>query len=173
MSAIRATAPSFAPRVAALPKVSATRVKVGLTIVSGLVIIQLVQLFIGVLTAQGAYQMANLKSQRHDLTTASDILAAQVYSLSSDQNLANSAQSLGMIPNSNPVFLKLSTATTFGKPKAAYFDANHQVSRNLVPNAAMTTASRWTATTASVVTAQNVSAEVTLNTGELPVSPTH
>lgn len=173
MSAIRATAPSFAPRIAALPSVAPARIKVGATIIIGLVMIQLVQLLLGVLTAQGAYQMAHLKTQRHDLTTQSDILSAQVYSLSSDQNLANSAQSLGMIPNSNPVFLQLATATTFGKPKAAFFDGTHQVSRNLVPNSAMTTRSRWASATSGVVTAQTASAQVTLITGDLPVSPTH
>ena len=64
-----------------------------------------------------------------------------------------------------------------GLPKAAYFDANHQVSRNLVPNAAMTTRSRWTE--ADKVVATNVATEkvatapVTLTAGDLPVSPTH
>ena len=173
MSAIRATAPSFTPRIAALPSIAPARVKVGATIVIGLVAIQLVQLLLGVLTAQGAYQMAHLKAQKHDLTTQSDILSAQVYSLSSDQNLANAAQSLGMIPNSSPVFLKLATESTFGKPKAAFFDPTHQVSRNLVPNSAMTTRSRWSSASNGVVTAQTASTEVTLITGDLPVSPTH
>jgi hypothetical protein len=137
----------------------------------------MIQLVLGILTDQGAYQMADLKAQRHVLTTSSDILSAQVESLASNQNLANSAQSLGMIPNSSPVFLRLSDQSIIGKPKAAYFDASHQVSRNLVPNAAMTTRSKWSATNvatvANVVTAQPASAQVTLISGKLPVSPTH
>jgi hypothetical protein len=82
-----------------------------------------------------------------------------------------------MIPNSSPVFLRLADGSLIGKPKAAYFDSKHQVSRNLVPNAAMTTRSRW-ATTASIATpnasnAQAASAKVTLTSGDLPVSPTN
>jgi hypothetical protein len=71
--------------------------------------------------------------------------------------------------------LRLSDQTLIGKPKAAYFDANHQVSRNLVPNAAMTTRSRLTPTavTTNVATEQVSPAQVTLSSGDLPVSPTH
>lgn len=151
--------------------------RLGVMAVSGFVAIILIQLVLGVLTSQGAYEMARLKAERHELTTSSDILAAQVDSLASNQNLANSAQSLGMIPNSSPVFLNLADDKLIGKPKAAYFDSSHQVSRNLVPNAAMTTKSRWdlsvkTAST-NVVTAEVPATEVTLSTGDLPVSPTH
>jgi hypothetical protein len=137
----------------------------------------MIQLVLGILTEQGAYQMAHLKADRHVLTTSSDILSAQVDSLASNQNLANSAQSLGMIPNSSPVFLRLSDQSIIGKPKAAYFDANHQVSRNLVPNAAMTTRSRWStpvlAANVNVANQQTASSQVTLISGNLPVSPTH
>jgi hypothetical protein len=149
--------------------------RIGVTVVIGLVAIVLTQLVLSILTDQGAYEMANLKAQRHELTTSSDILSAQVDSLASNQNLANSAQALGMIPNSSPVFLRLSDQTLIGKPKAAYFDSNHQVSRNLVPNAAMTTRSRLTPTavTINVATEQVSPAQVTLSSGDLPVSPTH
>jgi len=178
MSAIRlAPQPMVLPRFSALSSVSSPRLRIGITVVIGIVSIVLTQLVLSIFTDQGAYDMANLKAQRHELTTSSDILSAQVDSLASNQNLANSAQSLGMIPNSSPVFLRLSDGTLIGKPKAAYFDAQHQVSRNLVPNAAMTTRSRW-ATTASVATpnatnAQAAAAQVTLTVGDLPVSPTH
>ncbi|CAB4962103.1 unannotated protein [freshwater metagenome] len=82
-----------------------------------------------------------------------------------------------MIPNSSPVFLRLSDQSIIGKPKAAYFDSTHQVSRNLVPNAAMTTRSKWSVaqvvTTTNVATVQPASQQVTLISGKLPVSPTH
>ena len=178
MSAIQLNQRTFAmPTLSSLPKVSSTRMRIGVTVVIGLVAIVLTQLVLSILTDQGAYEMANLKAQRHELTTSSDILSAQVDSLASNQNLANTAQSLGMIPNSSPVFLRLSDQSLIGKPKAAYFDANHQVSRNLVPNAAMTTRSHLTPTVAAVsnnvVTEQLPPAPVTLSAGELPVSPTH
>jgi hypothetical protein len=166
-----------APRLAAMPALSSPRLRIGITVIVGMISIVLTQLVLSIFTDQGAYDMANLKAERHELTTSSDILSAQVDSLASNQNLANSAQSLGMIPNSNPVFLRLSDQTLIGKPKAAYFDSKQQVSRNLVPNAAMTTRSRWTAsdkvTTTNVANAQLVSSQVTLTPGDLPVSPTH
>lgn len=178
MSAIKlAPQQMVLPRLSLIPKVSSPRLRIGLTVVVGIVSIVLTQLVLSIFTDQGAYDMANLKAQRHELTTSSDILSAQVDSLASNQNLANSAQSLGMIPNSNPVFLRLSDQALIGKPKAAYFDSKHQVSRNLVPNAAMTTRSRWAAVPAAATpsgpNAQAVSAQVTLTAGDLPVSPTH
>ncbi len=178
MSVIRAVAQPFSlPRLVGLPRVASPRLRIGITVIIGLVAIQMIQLVLGILTEQGAYQMADLKAQRHVLTTSSDILSAEVGSLASNQNLANSAQSLGMIPNSSPVFLKLSDQSIIGKPMAAYFDSTHQVSRNLVPNAAMTTRSKWSAvalpTKANVATVQPASLQVTLISGKLPVSPTH
>jgi hypothetical protein len=178
MSAIKlAPQPQLLPRLRAITRVSSPRLRIGITLVIGIVSIVLTQLVLSILTDQGAYDMARLKAERHELTTSSDILSAQVGSLASNQNLANSAQSLGMIPNSSPVFLRLADGSLIGKPKAAYFDSRHQVSRNLVPNAAMTTRSRW-ATTASIATpnasnAQAASAQVTLTSGDLPVSPTN
>lgn len=178
MSVIRAVQRPFSlPKLVSLPKSASPRLRIGVTIIIGLVAIQMIQLVLGILTEQGAYQMAHLKADRHVLTTSSDILSAQVDSLASNQNLANSAQSLGMIPNSSPVFLRLSDQSIIGKPKAAYFDANHQVSRNLVPNAAMTTRSRWStpvlAANVNVANEQTASSQVTLISGNLPVSPTH
>lgn len=178
MSAIRlAPQPKLLPRLTAMPKAASPRLRIGITVVIGIVSIVLTQLVLSIFTDQGAYDMANLKAERHELTTSSDILSAQVDSLASNQNLANTAQSLGMIPNSNPVFLRLSDQTLIGKPKAAYFDSKHQVSRNLVPNAAMTTRSKLAntalAATPAGATAQLVSAQVTLTEGDLPVSPTH
>lgn len=152
------------------------RAKFGVVALAGIAGIIAVQLILSIFIGQGAYEMSRLKFERAEVTTASDILSAEVDSLASNQNLANSAQSLGMIPNSSPVFLNLSDNTIIGKPKAASFDAQHQVSRNLVPNAAMTTRSNLTnkaALVANVATEKVVVAQVTLTEGDLPVSPTH
>lgn len=160
-----------------LPSAALTpKAKLGVIALTGILSIIAAQLFLSIFIGQGAYEMSKLKFERADVTTQSDILSAEVDSLASNQNLANAAQSLGMIPNSSPVFLKLSDESIIGKPKAASFDPSHQVSRNLVPNAAMTTRSSWTAKTVSstnVATAEVAPATVTLNPGDLPVSPTH
>ena len=146
MSAIRAINPSlarpsqgFAPRLvsAARAQFSSRSMSAPMIVVLGLVGIQLLSLFIGAFISQGAYELAQLKQERRDLATTSDILAAQVDSLSSMQNLANAAHGLGMVANTNPVFLRLEDQKVIGKPKAAFAVDGH-VSSNLVPNAMLT-----------------------------------
>jgi len=117
--------------------VSMRRLSAPVIAVFGLVTIQLVMLVVGALISQGAYQLAQLKQTNKELTTTSDILSAEVDSLSSQQNLANAAHGLGMVANTNPVFLELSTEKVIGKPKAAYASSGH-VAQNLVPNAMLT-----------------------------------
>ena len=114
-----------------------------LTVILGLVGIQLVQLFIGVMISQGAYQLADLKSQKRDLTLTTQILGQQVSSLSSNQNLANAAQHLGMISNVNPVYLRLADKKVFGTPVPATAAESGHIARNLVPDAAMTVQSSF------------------------------
>ena len=146
MSAIRAINPinsrsvqGFAPRLvsSARAQFASRKLSAPMIIGLGLVGIQLLSLFIGAFISQGAYELAQLKQERRDLATTSDILAAEVDSLSSMQNLANAAHGLGMVSNTNPVFLRLADQKVIGKPKAAY-SADGHVSSNMVPNAMLT-----------------------------------
>ncbi|MEY4276202.1 MAG: hypothetical protein RIS26_665 [Actinomycetota bacterium] len=142
MSAIRAAVRPVPNRVDPRGRVrSGVRpglVKASATVVAGLVVIQLLHALMGGYTADSAYQISGLKSERHQLETQADIIGSEVNSLSSNQNLVNVAHSLGMVSNVNPVFLRLSDGTVIGKPRRA--QANERsVSSNLVPNAAMTT----------------------------------
>ena len=78
MNAIKLNQQTFSsPALSALPKLSSPRTRIGLTVVAGLVLIVLTQLVLSILTDQGAYEMANLKAQRHELTTSSDILSVK------------------------------------------------------------------------------------------------
>jgi hypothetical protein len=124
-------------RSVSLPNLRSTKVAVPLIVVLGLVGIQLVQLLIGVFISQGAYELAQLKAYKHELGTTSEILKAEVDSLSSQQNLANAAQGLGMVANSNPVFLNVGDQQIIGKPTAAKANDTAKVARNLVPNSAL------------------------------------
>ena len=114
---------------------SSSRVVV-LTISAGVVAIALFQLLLHIATSSSVYELSHLQTEKRELTTSTQILGQQVDSLSSQQNLANAAEKLGMISNANPVFLRLEDQKVFGKPKAA-LTADGRVSRNLVPNAAM------------------------------------
>lgn len=112
-------------------------VKVWLTVALGLVLIQLIHVLMGGFTAAFTYEISDLKAEKRTLSTQSDILSAEVNSLSSNQNLVNVANSLGMVSNVNPVFLRLSDGTVIGKPRRAQANVR-TVARNLVPNSAMT-----------------------------------
>ena len=139
MSALRAATRNVnqRPKLRGLRAVNPRTLKLSITLLGGLVAIQLLHVFMGGLTAQFTYEISDLKIEKHTLTTQADILSSEVNSLSSNQNLVNVAHSLGMVSNVNPVFLHLSDGTVIGKPRRA--QANERtVSSNLVPNAAMT-----------------------------------
>lgn len=138
--------------VSPTPKKGRNRRAIVLTVILGLVGIQLVQLFIGVMISQGAYQLADLKTQKRDLTLTTQILGQQVSSLSSNQNLANAAQHLGMISNVNPVYLRLADKKVFGVPVPASAGESGHIARNLVPDAAMTVVSTFVATAPKATT---------------------
>jgi hypothetical protein len=154
--------------------VSNRRLSAPVIAILGLVTIQLVMLVVGALISQGAYQLAQLKQTKKELTTTSDILSAQVDSLSSQQNLANAAHGLGMVANTNPVFLVLADQTVIGKPTAAYASSAH-VAQNLVPNAMLTDQTDVVAIRAAAVAAKAArvaAAAATAKTSVLKTLPT-
>ncbi len=193
MSAIRLTSPSrqLAPARAQLRSVSLSNsrsAKVNTKLVTLLTIsalsIAIANLVLHILTSSSVYELANLQQQARELNTTSQIIADEVDSLSSQQNLSNSAQKLGMIANANPVFLSIGEQKVYGKPTAA-LNTDGRVARNLIANSAMTAVS--TGLNASVastdataeVPAANVanqkpaSGQVISNGGVIPASPTH
>ena len=153
MSAIRLTQPNrnqqqglrvitggkFAALIGSGAK-SKSRIVFGLTILGGLGAIQLLQLMLSVGVTDATYALSDLKKERDQLIMQQEILAEEVDSLASNQNLANTAQKMGMISNANPVFLRLSDQRVFGKPKAA-LNADNRLSRNLIPSATLTVTS--------------------------------
>jgi Na+-transporting NADH:ubiquinone oxidoreductase subunit NqrC len=104
-------------------------------IVMGFLVISLLHLLLTIMTSQSVYELSDLKREKRELDTTSQIIAEEVASLSSQQNLLNTAAKLGMVANSNPVFLKLEDQSVLGKPKPALGTSSQ--SRNLVANSAM------------------------------------
>ncbi|MFM6977986.1 MAG: hypothetical protein ACKOWR_04660 [Micrococcales bacterium] len=171
-------------RAASITKVAgATRnkkhgVAIARTIIIGFVVIQLLKLVLDIALSQSAYELRNLKLEKIDLTTQSQIIGQQVDSLSSQQNLANSAQSLGMIANANPVFLRIADQKVFGKPKSAlYTDGrvakNNIASAALIQESVLTTATPETTISQNVVKSPTATKQVTLPATSIPASPTH
>jgi hypothetical protein len=153
-------------------------VAIARTVVIAFVAIQLLKLVLDIALSQSAYDLRNLKLEKIELTTQSQIIGQQVDSLSSQQNLANSAQSLGMIANANPVFLRIADQKVFGKPKSALNTAG-RVAKNNIASAALIQESVLTPAVAEVPISANVAKtvvapkQVTLPATIIPASPTH
>lgn len=190
MSAIQLTSPRrnlapTRPQLRAVSQAPARASRPGMAIVGvltvGALTIALLNLFLHILTSTAVYELADLQQQKRELTTTSQILAEEVDSLSSQQNLSNSAQKLGMIANANPVFLSIGEQKVLGKPQAA-LNTDGRVARNLIANSVMTQVStNLTATTvaaeapatANVANHKAAAGQVISNGGAIPASPTH
>ena len=151
------------------------------TIVGGLLLVALLNLLLQIATSTSVYELSKLQIEKKELTTTVQILGEQVDSLSSQQNLSNSAQKLGMIANANPVFLSIGEQKVLGKPQAA-LNTDGRVARNLIANSVMTQVStNLTATnvaaeapaTANVANHKAAAGQVISNGGAIPASPTH
>ena len=179
MSALRAATKSAStrPSLRAIGNLNSRTVKLAAVVLGGLVLMQVLHVFMNGYTAKFAYEIRDLKVEKATLSTQSDILSSEVNSLSSNQNLVNVAHSLGMVSNVNPVFLRLSDGTVIGKPRRA--QANERtVSSNRVPNAAMTTGTDTAGLTlksTSSVLASNSSATVIASgsNSSIQASPTN
>jgi Na+-transporting NADH:ubiquinone oxidoreductase subunit NqrC len=106
-----------------------------LILVLGFVGISLLHLLLTIATSQSVYELADLKREKRELDTTSQILAEQVLSLSSNQNLYTTASRLGMVVNTNPVFLRLNDQAILGQPRPAAGTSIQ--STNLVANSVM------------------------------------
>jgi hypothetical protein len=119
------------------------------------------------------YELADLKREKRELDTTSQILSEEVSSLASNQNLLNTASRLGMVPNTNPVFLRLTDQAVLGQPLPAPIASDQ--STNLVANSAMiiesTQISQLTVP-ASATEPVAIPAEPVASTSLIPASPT-
>ena len=64
----------------------------------------------------GTFQVTKLSSQADQLRDQQEQLEKQVRTLESPQNLSDRALRMGMVPNPNPVFLRLSDGRVLGVP---------------------------------------------------------
>lgn len=142
-------------------------------LVSGFVVVSLLHLLLTILTSQSVYELSDLKREKRELDTTSQILSEEVSSLASNQNLLNTASRLGMVANTNPVFLRLTDQAILGQPLPAPL-ASAQ-STNLVANSAMiieSTQINQTTVPASTTEPVAIPTESTVQTSLIPASPT-
>lgn len=186
MSAIRMTQPNRRIALPAQPRArlqpatwrkSRSSMKVVAIITMGSLAIAILNLVLHIMTSSAVYELADLQHQKKELDTTAQILGEEVDSLSSQQNLSNSAAHLGMIANSNPVFISINEQKVFGKPKQA-LSTNDRVAKNLIPNSVLTDVSANISNSAQLirtdVAAPKTEAKpVSSDGGAIPASPTH
>ncbi|WP_169078544.1 hypothetical protein [Microcella alkalica] len=86
---------------------------------AGVFAILLAQLLLSITLSEGAYRIAALQSQAVELDRSAQVLTESLDTLRSPQNLAANAESLGMVANASPAYLRLADATVLGAPVAA------------------------------------------------------
>jgi Na+-transporting NADH:ubiquinone oxidoreductase subunit NqrC len=142
-------------------------------LVTGFVVVSILHLLLTILTSQSVYELADLKREKRKLDTTSQILSEEVSSLASNQNLLNAASRLGMVANTNPVFLRLTDQAVLGQPLPAPI-ASAQ-STNLVANSAMIIQSSQidqVSVPASTTEPTAIPTEPVVSTSLIPASPT-
>ena len=95
------------------------KVAYALVATAALFVLLLTQLGISIALSDGAYQISALQSEQAELARDQQKFSEQLDVLSSPQNLANNADALGMVRNSNPVYLDLTTGAVHGVPAPA------------------------------------------------------
>ncbi|MGW9629964.1 hypothetical protein ACWGST_04630 [Agromyces sp. NPDC055520] len=112
-----------------------TKPRLGYAIIAlgGVAVIIVAQLLLSIAVTQGAYEIDALQMQQATLARDEQKLSEDVDRVQSPQYLAARAEGLGMVPNSNPVLLRLSDGAVVGQPTAAVGGA--ATSAPLVPNA--------------------------------------
>lgn len=76
-----------------------------------------------VLQAQ-AFEASKLQREARSLATQQQALGRDIDRLQSPANVAREAIAIGMVPNANPAFLRLSDGKVLGKPEAAKAGSN-------------------------------------------------
>jgi len=99
----------------------------------GVAVIVVVQLLLSIAVAQGAYEIDSYQVRQAKLAREEQKLSEDLDRVESPQFLAANAEALGMVPNANPVYLRLSDGAVLGEPTAATGGA--AASGPLVPNA--------------------------------------
>lgn len=95
-------------------------------------VIIVAQLLLSIAVTQGAYEIDAYQVRQAELAREQQTLSEDLDRVESPQFLAMNAEALGMVPNSSPVYLRLSDGAVLGQPTAAAGGA--AASAPLVPN---------------------------------------
>jgi len=93
------------------------------------------QILLSISLQSGAYEIAGLQRDVRELGRTFQSATQDLDRMTSPQNVAQSAEVLGMVGNSNPVYLRLSDSLVTGAATAAGAGGTLVAQGNLVPNA--------------------------------------
>jgi len=134
---------------------SRPKVFYALVTVGALFALFMAQLLLSIVLADGAYQISGLRVEQRDLARQEQALGEELDLLKSPQNLAKTAESLGMVISSDtPMFLRLSDGKVLGSAGAAGEGSKLVDGRNFVPNALLKGLATAGAGTAAATTEQ-------------------
>jgi hypothetical protein len=109
------------------------RIVYALTASAGMAAVVVAQLLLSVGISQSAYEISTLQASQVELGRTTESVTEDLVRVSSPQSLAANAEALGMVSNSNPVYLRLSDGAVLGAPSAA--SGAEGAAAGLVPNA--------------------------------------
>ncbi|MSW97166.1 MAG: hypothetical protein F2808_02145 [Actinobacteria bacterium] len=96
------------------------------------------QILLSISLQSGAYQISGLQHQMKDLTRTYESSTQDIDRMNSPQNVSESAESLGMVGKSNPVYLRLSDSFVTGSAAAAQTNGTLYSHGDMVPNEMLT-----------------------------------
>lgn len=137
------------------------------------VVVVVVQLIIGVVLAKGAYEIEALETSRAAELRNQTAVSEDLIRVQSPQYLANNAAALGMLSNSNAVYLRLSDGAVLGTPSPASGAtlAGTNVPNSLLAGVPLVTQQNTAAATAPVAT-PTTPATADAAAGNTPGTPT-
>ncbi|MFV0320490.1 MAG: hypothetical protein ACK5IN_09070 [Microbacterium sp.] len=112
------------------------RIVYALTALAGALAIAAVQMGLSIATTESTYRVSELTQQQRELTWQKQSLTDAIAGLSSPQYLAANAESLGMVVNESPTYVRLSDGAILGSGTAAgYRSSISALDNSAVPNA--------------------------------------
>lgn len=85
------------------------------------------QLLLSIAVSGGAYEIASLKSELRGSHQKQQIVSEEISALVAPDTLANLASSLGMVPDNNPAYIRVSDGAVFGEATPAVASSGGQV----------------------------------------------
>jgi len=166
----RPTSPNARPHVEQAPSIEIVpgrdqrrarpKVVYASVVIGGIGALMLSQLMMSIALSDGAYTIDSLQSQQKEQSRVVQQLNEELGTLSSPQNLAANAEALGMVQNTNPVWLRMSDGAVVGTPAAAAAGAGvlgatgSQVPNELLSNVPLVTGADSAAAQASATPEQ-------------------